>query len=463
MHLETWGWLAALSALAACHGPPRRARDETSLPVQRSPGGTPEIDPEAAWAARDVARFIDVRELHELGAPLGHVPGTRWIPLRELARASSELDPRVPFVLLCRSGRRSGAAARYLADLGFLHVASVTGGMLAWRQASLPTIDHIEPDWDPEPPPPSIARLTREDLSIHLGDERSVRWTKAASLLLHGHESCVDGRDAHAVLGTPGGDAGELLLALSAAELARKAPFSDAEVERLFRAYLDAFGHFYLHTDHHALDALGARLEQDPRFSEVALAPPGRVAAVEALVRQAPPALEDSLLEHLSAPETIGCGHLRLALENPQTYGVRPGLHRALLESFYRRLWRGELSLELAVLEGEHREAAVLLVDIEGDLEAFTPVPMVAPRVGKSQMFVAHPRVAQFVRHQNVAFLRSQGILSGLDGAAFEVELGRLAERQLEATLARLAAELPMFSARFRGRTLVALDELPNR
>jgi hypothetical protein len=45
-----------------------------------------------------------------------------------------------------------------------------------------------------------------------------VRWVKMAALLLHGKSSCVDGRDDHGVIGTPGGDAGEFLLALTSIE-----------------------------------------------------------------------------------------------------------------------------------------------------------------------------------------------------------------------------------------------------
>lgn len=78
--------------------------------------------------------------------------------------------------------------------------------------------------------------------------------TKAAKLLLHGTQACVDGRDAHAIIGTPGGDAGELVLALAAAEQLGRRAFSAEAVERVFADYLDASGHFYLHTDFHAAD-----------------------------------------------------------------------------------------------------------------------------------------------------------------------------------------------------------------
>lgn len=64
------------------------------------------------------ARVIDVRTPEEFA--LGHVPGAVNIPFEQVASRVAEVgDPSKPVVLYCRSGRRSGIAARALQDLGF--------------------------------------------------------------------------------------------------------------------------------------------------------------------------------------------------------------------------------------------------------------------------------------------------------------------------------------------------------
>lgn len=95
--------------------------------------GEPEVT--AAWAAshRDAFRLVDIREPHELVGPLGHIEDVENVPLLNLLGQVSHLDKKQPLVLLCRSGRRSGLAAKALRDAGVECVASVEGGMIAWN------------------------------------------------------------------------------------------------------------------------------------------------------------------------------------------------------------------------------------------------------------------------------------------------------------------------------------------
>lgn len=157
-------------------------------------------------------------------------------------------------------------------------------------------------------------------IAEHLADPASVRWVSAHELLGAGTQGCIDGRATSPVVGTPGGDAGELVLALAALEQATGDGVDLDHVDRLFAAYTEEFGRFYLHTDEHALEALEHRLAEDPRFAAVKGSLHG-VDAIEELVRRPPPALQPALLDHLTAPEAVGCGHLRLAMQNPEEYG----------------------------------------------------------------------------------------------------------------------------------------------
>ena len=92
-----------------------------------------EVDPAALEARPPEAALLDVREPQEFAA--GHVPGARNLPQAELATRLSEVPRDRPVYLICQGGFRSLRAAQFLSQMGFKDVASVSGGMEAWRVA----------------------------------------------------------------------------------------------------------------------------------------------------------------------------------------------------------------------------------------------------------------------------------------------------------------------------------------
>ena len=84
--------------------------------------------------------IIDVRELDEYLGELGHLPGSRLIPLKTLPTQAHDLERNKhdEIVVVCRSGVRSATAAAILNGLGFEHVNNLKGGMLEWNDAGLP-------------------------------------------------------------------------------------------------------------------------------------------------------------------------------------------------------------------------------------------------------------------------------------------------------------------------------------
>lgn len=73
--------------------------------------------------------LIDVREADEVAE--GMIPGAVHIPLGEVAERAGELDQQTPYIMICRSGGRSGRATEYLTAEGY-DVTNMVGGMLDW-------------------------------------------------------------------------------------------------------------------------------------------------------------------------------------------------------------------------------------------------------------------------------------------------------------------------------------------
>lgn len=89
--------------------------------------------PEAMEARRrgDRIVFLDVRDLHEV--KLGRVAGAVHLSRGNLETKVESLVPRdARVVVYCATDNRSALAAATLADMGYEHVASMTGGYRDW-------------------------------------------------------------------------------------------------------------------------------------------------------------------------------------------------------------------------------------------------------------------------------------------------------------------------------------------
>jgi len=102
----------------------------------------PEIGVEELAARVAGLLLLDVREPTEYDR--GHVPGAVNLPQAELASRLAELPRDRPLLTICQSGKRSLAAARFLAQVGFTRLASVRGGTAGWAAAGQPLADQAE-------------------------------------------------------------------------------------------------------------------------------------------------------------------------------------------------------------------------------------------------------------------------------------------------------------------------------
>jgi rhodanese-related sulfurtransferase len=78
----------------------------------------------------DQPNIIDVREDDEVAA--GKISTAKHIPLGSIESRMNELDKSKEYIMVCRSGGRSGRAAQLLENQGF-NVINMSGGMLAWE------------------------------------------------------------------------------------------------------------------------------------------------------------------------------------------------------------------------------------------------------------------------------------------------------------------------------------------
>jgi len=88
----------------------------------------------------EAVTIIDVRGTGEFTGPLGHIATARNIPVAELHGRLAELAglEQTPIVLVCRTDKRSAAAAQTLRSAGFAQVNVLRRGMEQWNDVGLP-------------------------------------------------------------------------------------------------------------------------------------------------------------------------------------------------------------------------------------------------------------------------------------------------------------------------------------
>lgn len=81
--------------------------------------------------------LIDVRESDEVA--FEKIPGVLHIPLGELNLRLGELNKETKYVIVCRSGNRSGIAT-HLMNLQGYRALNMVGGMLQWKGKVVSTV-----------------------------------------------------------------------------------------------------------------------------------------------------------------------------------------------------------------------------------------------------------------------------------------------------------------------------------
>jgi len=85
------------------------------------------------------AVLLDIREIPEFDAE--RIPGAILAPMQELVPGALPAQDGKHLILQCRSGGRTAKLAAALMAMGaYKEMAHMEGGILAWKDAELPTI-----------------------------------------------------------------------------------------------------------------------------------------------------------------------------------------------------------------------------------------------------------------------------------------------------------------------------------
>ena len=103
------------------------------------------IEPAAAIRLLDAkkAQAVDVREPDEYA--VGHIPGAKLLPLGEVMSRAAEVlpDKDAPWLVYCRTGRRSADAVQKLDALGYTPISMTSAASSAGPMKSKGTLRGI--------------------------------------------------------------------------------------------------------------------------------------------------------------------------------------------------------------------------------------------------------------------------------------------------------------------------------
>lgn len=154
--------------------------------------------------------MVDIRNSTELLGPLGYIPGVDWYPSEFIHQLPNEVDRDALIVLISNDDHDSLIGAHTLNEGGMRFAAAMKGGMKSWKFMGYSTIrddailercQKLRTKKDARhkmrlcgcaPEEPTIC-LT--EIKHHIGDPLNIQWLKMAAFLVHGRQSCVDGRD----------------------------------------------------------------------------------------------------------------------------------------------------------------------------------------------------------------------------------------------------------------------------
>jgi hypothetical protein len=277
---------------------------------------------------------------------------------------------------------------------------------------------------------------TYEEISDKIQDAGDYTYIRVTKSYFHS----IDGRTSDSILGTPGGDAGEFILALLVYEDISGRQLTEASITTYFKEWLDCMdaSTFYFDTDDKAV----AHLEKQLSISGLDIQSPKDE-------------YKEKLLTALEEPENEGDLHISLMLKSPDLYAVRVQTVKHFLRVFYSTLWDDadyQDKLTLDVLPGSHTETAFIEIRTEDTCNIEQVSPLVSPRDGDStSVFINHIDAASIRRAQYAEFFANK-IARQADDITGETMYKRMNHHGLyflDVTGSYVAKDLPFYTATF--------------
>lgn len=248
--------------------------------------------------------------------------------------------------------------------------------------------------------------------------------------------SCLDGRHSKPVISTPGGDAGEFILALSVYEdlISSGKKLTQKQVDIFLAEYLKLMrpNSFYMCTD----DISVSHLEKELQIEGLNIKNPRKDQVKD-------------LIDLLLKPENVGDLHIKMLLKHPDQFSIRKELVEMFLRSFYKIFWNKEndlyKKLELEILTGEHNESGFLEVRSEEACQKEELGPLIPTKNKKISIFVNHLDAASIRREQIAKFFsdKSNHGQEQVDAVKMHNRLNHHGFVALEITGSYIAKSLP--------------------
>jgi len=224
----------------------------------------------------------------------------------------------------------------------------------------------------------------------HFGDPKTLEWAHIGQQFF----SDIDGRSEEKILGTPGGDIAEFILALSSYEEETKGSIDQATATGLLMEYLKTMSRtkFYMSTSEHAHD----NLTSASGCKNVEISDP-------------PEGIKAMLLEAVTQPDNVGCKHLKMMLSSPAEYQTRKEIVEIGIRSYYQVMWNktftGHTKLCFIMLKGPHKEKAFVNVQAAQHCQDQGLAPLISPQACYGDMYINHPEAVIKFRAELANFL----------------------------------------------------------
>ncbi|WP_017754211.1 rhodanese-like domain-containing protein [Calidifontibacillus oryziterrae] len=128
--------IALMAALVGCssgENTTNQGANQTATEAQTNDGAATYEEVDIAKAKELIeqgVKIVDVRTAEEYAE--GHIPGAVLIPLEEIEGRLSEFNQDETYLMVCRSGNRSGQASEILVKNGVANAVNMLGGMKEW-------------------------------------------------------------------------------------------------------------------------------------------------------------------------------------------------------------------------------------------------------------------------------------------------------------------------------------------